>query len=415
MGRNKTMTQSQHLHVLVALGAVIALAKAPDTSLNTIPVMYYGANWNRSQLNIDVLARMQMVVLMQEDGHCWQTCCPMRFKGHSQCGWSPTDPDATTYKGCDASCDEHGSQEDVFKRVAASAKRQELPGPHNVLYMNSVYMWPFDAASALGAAAMVTDVNGKPHQESCDPGIYPSYFFDFGKAAGAKSWLDIIRKHVVEGAADGVYCDCCGLVPFHCTGNGTCTAKRNGKKKSINQQVTQATVDAHVKGKNSTLHEAIRLVTDADGNDGTFFNKVSNKEFNNKGNINWLGGVKPPPHLHRIVRANRAKGSYVVVGGSNRYSNPKLETLPTGQNISDGRSLRNCDEDMLAQFLLAVESGVYLLCNGWDQRFGLPLGRPLGLASKSATGMWSRSFKSGVVATWDSEKNKGIVTWPTRS
>ena len=42
--------------------------------------------------------------------------------------------------------------------------------------------------------------------------------------------------------------------------------------------------------------------------------KVSNKEFNNKGNINWLGGVKPPPHLHRIVRANRAKGSYVVIG-----------------------------------------------------------------------------------------------------
>ena len=142
---------------------------------------------------------------------------------------------------------------------------------------------------------------------------------------------------MVEGAADGVYCDCCGLVPFECTGNGACTAKRNGKKKSINQQVTQANVDAHVKGKNTTLHEAIRLVTAADGNNGTFFNKVSNKEFINKGNISWLGGVKPPPHLRRIVRANRAKGSYVVVGGSNHYSNPKLKTLPTGQNIRYAR------------------------------------------------------------------------------
>jgi hypothetical protein len=89
---------------------VAAMAKAPDTSLTTTPVMYYGANWNRTQLNIDVLAKMQMVVLMQEDGHCWQTCCPKRFDHGSQCGWQLGDPDATTYKGCDAACEEHGSQ-----------------------------------------------------------------------------------------------------------------------------------------------------------------------------------------------------------------------------------------------------------------------------------------------------------------
>ena len=142
--------------ILFALFLALAAARAPDTSLETTPVAYYGANWNRSQVNIDVLAKMQMVVLMQEDGHCWATCCPNRFKGQGQCGWAPGDPDATTYKGCDASCEEHGSQEDVFKRIAASAKAQGLPGPHNVLYMNSVYLWPFDAASALGAAAMVT-------------------------------------------------------------------------------------------------------------------------------------------------------------------------------------------------------------------------------------------------------------------
>ena len=76
--------------------------------------------------------------------------------------------------------------------------------------MNSVYMWPFDTASALGAAAMATDVNGKPHQKSCNLGIYPSYFFDCGKAAGAKAWLDVMRKHVVEGA-DGISKNCSKL------------------------------------------------------------------------------------------------------------------------------------------------------------------------------------------------------------
>jgi hypothetical protein len=62
-----------------------------------------------------------------------------------------------------------------------SAKNQGLQGPHGMLYINSVYLWPFDAASHLSQAAMVTDVHGNPHMESCDPGIYPSFFYDFGK------------------------------------------------------------------------------------------------------------------------------------------------------------------------------------------------------------------------------------------
>merc|ERR1712176_859374 len=75
---------------------------APDVSLATVPVAYYGANWNRTQENIDVLARMQMIVLMQEDGPCWAKCCPKRFDGFGQCGWKPDDPPATARAGCDS-------------------------------------------------------------------------------------------------------------------------------------------------------------------------------------------------------------------------------------------------------------------------------------------------------------------------
>ena len=70
----------------------------------------------------------------------------------------------------------------------------------------------------------------------------------------------------------------------------------NGKTKSINKQVTQATVDAHVKGKNATIHEAIKMVTDASGNHGTFYNKVRNKLFKHKDNIDWVKAASPP-HL----------------------------------------------------------------------------------------------------------------------
>ena len=51
--------------LLLAAGAAAEEINPPDTSLDTLPVVYYGANWNRTQQNIDVLARFQMVILMQ--------------------------------------------------------------------------------------------------------------------------------------------------------------------------------------------------------------------------------------------------------------------------------------------------------------------------------------------------------------
>jgi hypothetical protein len=195
-----------------------AAGAPPDTSLFTIPVVYYGANWNRSDANVDVLARMQMVILMQEDGSCWAKCCPNRFKSGSQCGWTTSDAPATSLPGCDATCSQHDAQSHTFERIQSSAHRQGLRAPHSVLYVNSVYLWPFDAASARGDDLRVLDVHGAPHMETCarrlpidqagpaagracvtpspcvraacpcvsagDPGIYPSYFWDFSRSAG---------------------------------------------------------------------------------------------------------------------------------------------------------------------------------------------------------------------------------------
>ena len=204
-----------------------------------------GANWNRTQQNIDVLARFQMVVLMQEDGHCWATCCPDHMSGPGQCG--PL-RNATDTPGCDSSCAQHGAQAAVFARMKASAATQKRRPGHAVLYMNSVYLWPFDKASGQGTAVQVLDVNGNPHMETCDPGIYPSFFWDFGRAAGRKAWLDIITDHIVNGPADGVYDDCDGTIPIKCPdpetdpGNNTCRANRNGHLASVNDVVTRAQV-----------------------------------------------------------------------------------------------------------------------------------------------------------------------------
>ena len=111
---------------------------------------------------------------------------------------------------------------------------------------------------------------------------------------------------------------------------------------------------------------------------------------------------------------------YLVFGGANDFSNPQRETLPpgapgVGQNLADGRSLRTCPPELVALFLLAVQPGAFLLCNGWDDRFDRKLGLPLSDAmidNDNGVVTWSRSFAGGVKATWDMATKNGTVTWP---
>ena len=317
--------RSAHLAlVLLAHLAHLAAAAAvnpPDLSLATLPVAYYGANWNRTQHNIDVLARFQMVVLMQEDGHCWATCCPDRMDSGPQCG--PLH-DATTIKGCDSSCAQHAAQSEIFSQMKASAAKQGRRPGHAILYMNSVYLWPFDAASAQGKAVQLLDTQGEPHMESCDPGIYPSYFWDFGRKAGQDAWLDIIRQHIVNGPADGVYDDCDGTIPIRCDSetNDTCIAKRNGHMKSVNEAVTREQLEAYVRGKNETMLQASKLV----GVNGSFYNKNAKATVQPSfggGNLQFVGGRNQGVGaLIEEVTAALKIYKYLIVGGANDFSNP---------------------------------------------------------------------------------------------
>lgn len=222
-------------------------------------------------------------------------------------------------------------------------------------------------------------------------GIFPSYFWSFDREAAQHAWLDIISEHVVNGPADGVYDDCDSTIPLRCpdpeTSNNTCVAKRNGKMASVNEQVTRAQMEAYTSGKNRTMLQAAKLV----GVNGTFFNKNAGKPTERGpsfggGNLQfmWPGGSRQDPgdpgKFAEDVAAALQHYTYLIIGGSNSFSNPKMESLPTGQNLADGRSLRTCDSDLVARFLLAVEPGVFLLCNGWDPRFDRKLGLPLGKA-----------------------------------
>jgi hypothetical protein len=67
-----------------------------------------------------------------------------------------------------------------------------------------------------------------------------------------------------------------------------------------------------------------------------------------------------------------------------------------------------CSDDDVAIFMLAVEPGAFIGCNGWDaQNFGKPLGAPLGPYRRFANGTYFREFKSGTTVAWDPSAEKG--------
>ena len=218
----------------------------------------------------------------------------------------------------------------------------------------------------------------------------------------------------MNGPADGVYNDCDGTIPIRCDGT-TCIAKRNGRMKSVNENVTRQQLELYVAGKNITMLKAAELV----GPNGSFYNKnarATAAPVFGGGNLQMIGGGRAtgdPRALISEVATAQQFYKYLIVGGANSFSNPEQESLPAGQNLSDGRSLHMCSVNTVAQFLLAVEPGVFLLCNGWDARFDRKLGLPTGKAVlNNSMQVWKRSFASGVTATWDLKAKKGAVEWP---
>ena len=73
--------------------------------------------------------------------------------------------------------------------------------------MNTNYLWPFDKNNQLGDDIRVLDIHGRTHVQACDPGLWPSFLYDFGKARAREAWLQTVQRGL-NGSADGFYADC---------------------------------------------------------------------------------------------------------------------------------------------------------------------------------------------------------------
>ena len=404
-----------------------AAAAPPNGSLATLPVGYYGSSWpTKHAEQIEFLAKMRFVVLMQQDGECWKKCCP-----HND-GGSACQPrslpganripvyNASSFPGCDPGCDQHGTQDAVFTRIREAAAAAGLAAPHMMIYMNAVYDWPYDAAHAGGNAVDVLDIHGVPHAEQCDPGIYPSFFLDYGREAGRAAFLNAVDKYIVKGSADGVYLDCFDQMPLSCNADNTsCVAIRNQKGNNASI-VTHSQVTEYVNGKRQSLSRATAMV--AEGKGGMFTAKTwatnnSHDPYGANTALIGRGGFEGTPQdLIATVQSTLFTNGYkhgIVMHGLSAEARPYTPWPPPSM----------CTEYQLASFLLAlptpsVEHSLFLECSGWDPRFALPLGNPLGPAAVGADGIMRRAFESGVTALWDTSCGNRTTaecantTWP---
>ena len=356
---------------------------------------------------------------------CWTRCCPNGREATRQCG---PFHNASAEPGCDPSCDQHGAQMEVFASVKAAAKQAGRRSPHCMLYVNADYVWPFDAVSALRDDVWLLDVRGRPHVETCDPGLFPSYLWDYTKNSSRAAFLGMVAR-ALRGPADGLYVDCYINSRLRCYPEGSTNCVTVGNGTSIHQPMANNVVSPRqaagwMPEKEATMRKAAAM-TAALG--GSFFSKLAPSDMPPPygGTMTWIWlctmhlwehvwreqgcytagcPVATPPYLARQIRAALSNYGSVIVGTD--------AELPTAGPSRWGTGFQSfCGDTAIALFLLALEPGAFLLCQGWDERFGLPLGAPSGPATlHPGTGIWSRSFEHGTNVTWENATD-GAGRW----
>ena len=110
--------------VSMPLGGASAITP-PDTSLDTLPVGYFGrVNCKeRSQENIDMLAKMRVIVIEKWEGPCWYKC-------YANLTMNPPVP-------CQPSCGAENYQLKTIKRAKAANPKLSA-----VFYLNTLYDFP---------------------------------------------------------------------------------------------------------------------------------------------------------------------------------------------------------------------------------------------------------------------------------
>ena len=242
------------------------------------------------------------------------------------------------------------------------------------------------------AKADVVDVNGKKVAFKNDNGMPNINVFDFSQNVGRDLWINFVTKLKDTGFVDGLFDDKSNIfATWNETGSFWQLCEWGTGKDTWDIScgiISHDTATRYNSGKPKVL-EALHETFGSSG--VVFFNTT--KMMGMK-----LRDIKSPLNFAKSIKANLATYQYCWI---------QTRDLIDGDCKSTKSS---CTVDEIAMFLLGVEKGAILGCNGWDEQFSKPLGDPTGPAVMNGNKV-ERRFKSGTYVTWDLSSKTGKVFW----
>jgi hypothetical protein len=190
------------LRFIVSIGLFVGAAAvtAPNTSLATIPVAYFGGHHSacnfttgcRTEENLRMLSKMRIVMVEKWEGHCYDSCMK---NGSSK----PSLP-------CFPSCNVEGDMRNTLRR----AKAMSPNGLTGVFYLNTLMAFPFYslAGKFTDANALLMDqYTGKPVLLTNDENMQNIWVYDWGNPKGRELFLNYIKEMIHSGDIDGIFAD----------------------------------------------------------------------------------------------------------------------------------------------------------------------------------------------------------------
>ena len=365
------------VYVLACLLGDTSAITPPDTSLDTLPVGYFGGVncKERSQENIDMLAKMRVIVIEKWEGPCWYEC-------YANLTMNPPVP-------CQPSCGAENYQLKTITRAKAANPKLSA-----VFYLNTLYDFPFLELHGkfMEANADVVDVKGKLVAFKNDNGMPNINVFDFSQKVGRDLWIGFVKNLTDTGVVDGLFDDKHNILAmWNETGSFWQICEWGTGKGTWDVScgiISNETATKYNSGKPQVLNAIHEMF----GSTGVvFFNTTRMMGMK-------LSDIKSPLHFAQDIQTGLSTYPYCWI---------QTRDLINGDCTSTKSS---CSEDEIAMFLLGVERGAILGCNGWDEQFSKPLGDPLGPAVQKGDQV-ERHFKSGTYVTWNLANKSGKVVW----
>ena len=360
-------------HVLL-LVTVVSSYKLPDFSWDTLPVAWHSAVPAKELAAADlaVLRKYPLVTLEKTTGaetlHWDPAMLKWRVPITCQVGNDPSKC------GC--------CQEDNFVRHAAQLKAAN-PRQHIVVYMNTEIAYPWYRSARTFLRSPTNWLRNSTGQLTHGTPGASWYDWDFTQPALGQMWMQMCLNVTRSGVVDGCFMDGCKQLP-----GALSPANRTLYLK--NKEAWQEQLQREVPGL---------LVC---GSGGTFVHGVAATQVQDWGGPggNWSGYSYQLPMLFAAVAAGKVFEAHAACG-SGLPSDPEEQTR-------------------VAAFLVAAGERSYYLCGGWETAsgaltwpplFDAPLGAPLGNATLSSDGVYTRHFARGTVAEFDTKTNSGRITW----